>query len=116
MVLCYYKASFVQNDEGEKDQTQPIGWGVSREGLIFCKVTLLIITSVIIILITIIIFIIILITIIIFIIILIIIEWDDFRDGVIFFPEFCKVILRKFREDNVEVFGPYMFKVGNSFI
>ena len=34
-----------------------------------------------------------------------------FRDGVIFFPEFCKVILRKFREDNVEVFGPYMFKV-----
>ena len=106
MVFCYYKASFVQNDEGEKDQTQPIGWGVSREGLIFCKVTLLIITSVIIILITIIIF----------IIILIIIEWGDFRDGVIFFPEFCKVILRKFREDNVEVFGPYMFKVGNFFV
>ena len=39
------------------------------------------------------------------------IEFDVFRDGVIFFPEFCKVILRKFREDNVEVFGPYMFKV-----
>ena len=39
------------------------------------------------------------------------IELDVFRDGVIFFPEFCKVILRKFREDNVEVFGPYMFKV-----
>ena len=39
------------------------------------------------------------------------IELDFFRDGVIFFPEFCKVILRKFREDNVEVFGPYMFKV-----
>ena len=36
---------------------------------------------------------------------------EFFRDGVIFFPEFCKVILRKFREDNVEVFGPYMFKV-----
>ena len=39
------------------------------------------------------------------------IKLDLFRDGVIFFPEFCKVILRKFREDNVEVFGPYMFKV-----
>ena len=39
------------------------------------------------------------------------IKIDLFRDGVIFFPEFCKVILRKFREDNVEVFGPYMFKV-----
>ena len=43
------------------------------------------------------------------------IELDVFRDGVIFFPEFCKVILRKFREDNVEVFGPYMFKVGKLF-
>ena len=43
------------------------------------------------------------------------IELDVFRDGVIFFPEFCKVILRKFREDNVEVFGPYMFKVAKYF-
>ena len=58
----------------------------------------------------------ILISISIIIFIIIIIEWDAFRDGVIFFPEFCKVILRKFREDNVEVFGPYMFKVGNFFL
>ena len=33
------------------------------------------------------------------------------RDGLIFFPEFCKVILRKFREDNVDSFGATMFKV-----
>ena len=44
------------------------------------------------------------------------IKVDLSRDGVIFFPEFCKVILRKFREDNVEVFGPYMFKVRGSVI
>ncbi|XP_023346419.1 calmodulin-2/4 [Eurytemora carolleeae] len=32
------------------------------------------------------------------------------RDGLIYFPEFCKIILRKFREDNIHTFGSVMFK------
>ena len=35
------------------------------------------------------------------------------RNGLVFFPEFCDVVLRKFREDNEEEFAEVMFKVGN---
>ena len=35
-----------------------------------------------------------------------------FRDGLIYFPDFCKIILRKFREENISSFGSIMFKVG----
>jgi hypothetical protein len=34
------------------------------------------------------------------------------KDGFIYFPEFCKAILKKFREDDEEVFRQNMFKVG----
>ena len=34
------------------------------------------------------------------------------KDGFIFFPEFCKAIHKKFREDDEEVFRQNMFKVG----
>ena len=33
------------------------------------------------------------------------------RNGFIYFPEFCKVVLRKFREDDEEAFRQEMFKV-----
>ena len=33
------------------------------------------------------------------------------RNGYIYFPEFCKVILKKFREDDEELFNQNMFKV-----
>ena len=33
------------------------------------------------------------------------------KDGLIYFPEFCKVIQRKFREDDEELFSQNMFKV-----
>ena len=33
------------------------------------------------------------------------------RNGLVFFPEFCNVVLRKFREDNEEEFAEVMFKV-----
>merc|ERR1719510_1782530 len=33
------------------------------------------------------------------------------RNGYIYFPEFCKVILKKFREDDEELFNQNMFKI-----
>ncbi|XP_023324888.1 calmodulin-like protein 4 [Eurytemora carolleeae] len=33
------------------------------------------------------------------------------KNGLIFFPEFCKVVLRKFREDDEEQFAQVMFKM-----
>ena len=33
------------------------------------------------------------------------------RNGFIYFPEFCAVILKKFREDDEDVFNQNMFKV-----
>ena len=33
------------------------------------------------------------------------------RDGLIYFPEFSKVVLRKLREDNEDRFMQIMFKV-----
>ena len=33
------------------------------------------------------------------------------KDGFIYFPEFCKVIHKKFREDDEELFRQNMFKV-----
>jgi hypothetical protein len=33
------------------------------------------------------------------------------QDGLIFFPEFCRVVLRKFREEDEEQFAQVMFKV-----
>ena len=33
------------------------------------------------------------------------------RNGYIYFPEFCAVILKKFREDDEDVFNQNMFKV-----
>ena len=33
------------------------------------------------------------------------------KDGLIYFPEFCKVISKKFREDDEEAFRQIMFKV-----
>ena len=33
------------------------------------------------------------------------------KDGFIYFPEFCKVIQKKFREDDEELFKQNMFKV-----
>ena len=35
------------------------------------------------------------------------------RNGLVFFPEFCDVVLRKFREDNEKEFAEVMFKVGD---
>ena len=35
------------------------------------------------------------------------------RNGLVFFPEFCKVVLKKFREDNEEEFAQVMFKVSD---
>ena len=36
------------------------------------------------------------------------------RNGLIYFPEFCKVVLTKFREEDEEEFAQVMFKVGNA--
>ena len=33
------------------------------------------------------------------------------RNGYIYFPEFCEVILKKFREEDEDVFNQNMFKV-----
>ena len=33
------------------------------------------------------------------------------RNGLIYFPEFCSVVLRKYREDDEEQFAQVMFKV-----
>ena len=33
------------------------------------------------------------------------------RNGLIFFPEFCEIVLKKFREDDEEQFAQIMFKV-----
>ena len=35
------------------------------------------------------------------------------KNGLVFFPEFCKVALKKFREDDEEEFGQVMFKAGD---
>ena len=35
------------------------------------------------------------------------------RDGLIFFPEFCRIVLRKFREEDEEQFAQVMFKVSD---
>ena len=35
------------------------------------------------------------------------------RNGLVFFPEFCAVVLRKFREEDEEQFSQIMFKVGS---
>ena len=35
------------------------------------------------------------------------------RNGLIYFPEFCKVVHKKFREEDEEVFRQNMFKVEN---
>ena len=35
------------------------------------------------------------------------------RNGLVFFPEFCDVALRKFREDDEEEFAEVMFKVSD---
>ena len=34
------------------------------------------------------------------------------RNGLIFFPEFCEVVLARFREEDEEEFRENMFKVG----
>ena len=36
------------------------------------------------------------------------------KNGHIYFPEFCRIVLRKFREDDDEQFAQVMFKVRNS--
>ena len=33
------------------------------------------------------------------------------KNGLIFFPEFCEIVLRKFREEDEEQFTQIMFKV-----
>ena len=33
------------------------------------------------------------------------------RNGLVYFPEFCEVVLAKFREDDEEQFAQVMFKV-----
>ena len=33
------------------------------------------------------------------------------RNGLIFFPEFCDIVLQRFREDDEEQFAQIMFKV-----
>ena len=35
------------------------------------------------------------------------------RNGLVYFPEFCAVVLKKFREEDEEQFSQIMFKVGN---
>jgi Ca2+-binding EF-hand superfamily protein len=36
------------------------------------------------------------------------------RNGLVFFPEFSKVVLKKFREDDEEQFAQVMFKVSDT--
>ena len=36
------------------------------------------------------------------------------KNGHIYFPEFCRIVLRKFREDDDEQFAQVMFKVRSS--
>ena len=36
------------------------------------------------------------------------------RNGLVFFPEFCKVVLKKFREDDEDQFAQVMFKVSDT--
>ena len=36
------------------------------------------------------------------------------RNGLIFFPEFCQIVLKRFREENEEEFAQVMFKVKSS--
>ena len=36
------------------------------------------------------------------------------KNGHIYFPEFCRIVLRKFREDDDEQFAQVMFKVRRS--
>ena len=38
------------------------------------------------------------------------------KNGLIYFPEFCKVIQKKFREDDEEAFRQNMFKVRPNFM
>ena len=33
------------------------------------------------------------------------------RNGLVFFPDFCQIVLKKFREDDEEQFAQVMFKV-----
>ena len=33
------------------------------------------------------------------------------RNGLIFFPEFCQIVLKRFREEDEEQFAQVMFKV-----
>ena len=37
------------------------------------------------------------------------------KNGFIYFPEFCKVVHKKYREDDEEIFRQNMFKVGKLF-
>ena len=34
-------------------------------------------------------------------------------NGLIYYPDFCKLVLRKYREENREVLNQALFKVGN---
>ena len=36
------------------------------------------------------------------------------RNGLIFFPEFCQIVLKKFREDDESEFAQVMFKVNKT--
>ena len=36
------------------------------------------------------------------------------KNGLVYFPEFCRVVLAKFREDDDEQFAQVMFKVGGA--
>ena len=36
---------------------------------------------------------------------------NNVKNGYIYFPEFCEVILKKFREEDEDVFNQNMFKV-----
>ena len=38
------------------------------------------------------------------------------RNGLVYFPEFCAVILKKFREEDEEQFSQIMFKVSDSIL
>lgn len=38
------------------------------------------------------------------------------RDGLVFFPEFCSVVLKKFREEDEDQFAQILFKVETSII
>ena len=33
------------------------------------------------------------------------------RNGLIYFPDFCKIVLKRWREEDIEVFRQNMFKV-----